>query len=186
MPQRAMLMITPEVGGLDTERLLAALDGSSQMDLIGLVKQQLEAQPNPHSALLLRLLEQRRIAEATSREKEQTDAEPPAVAEAAVDMTEDIREVQSAVDALYAELERLREHAAALAAGIGACPDCFGDDPGCEQCMGRGAPGSRRPQPEAFKKYVLPAFVRARAIDHGRDRRAHAGGPPARFPVNER
>lgn len=71
---------------------------------------------------------------------------------------------------LYAELEALRTRNDALAAAVGACYLCFGDDPLCEECGGRGVPGSLAPEPAAFRKYVHPALHRAQAAESGRRR----------------
>jgi hypothetical protein len=47
-----------------------------------------------------------------------------------------------------------------LAAALGACPDCWGDNGPCTACGGEGHPGAYRPDRQAFAGYVLPA-VRA-------------------------
>ena len=54
-----------------------------------------------------------------------------------------------------------------LAAALGACPACWGEDPSCRWCRGRGAPGALAPDPEEFTTWVVPA-VRAhvRLRDH--------------------
>ena len=152
--------------------LAGALDGSQPFDPLAMVKAQLESQADPRAAMLIRLLEQRRQQEeaALSRLQEQLhqDADAaPAVAPTG-EAQEDLAQVQQAVDAIYAELAALRGRTAALADALGACPACFGDDPLCDTCRGRGVPGARRPDPAAFRKYVRPAVARARAIDSGR------------------
>ncbi len=55
-----------------------------------------------------------------------------------------------------AELER---RVALLARALGAC-DCWGEDPACEHCAGRGRAGAYACNPELFALFVLPA-VRA-------------------------
>lgn len=44
-----------------------------------------------------------------------------------------------------------------LASSVGACP-CWGEDPACASCHGRGRPGWRPPRREAFGAYVAPAL----------------------------
>lgn len=43
--------------------------------------------------------------------------------------------------AAHAEIMTLRRRQAALAATLGACPDCLGTEPGCPRCAGAGNPG---------------------------------------------
>ncbi len=58
---------------------------------------------------------------------------------------------------LREENQWLRERLEFLAASLGACPDCWGEDQSCSICQGRGAPGSFIPDRDAFAAYVLPA-----------------------------
>ena len=63
------------------------------------------------------------------------------------------------------ELEATRAILEDLAAALGACPNCFGADPACRWCRGRGRPGFMPPDPAAFQDLVVPAvalFVRLR------------------------
>ncbi|MGH9382806.1 MAG: hypothetical protein ACRD2N_00720 [Vicinamibacterales bacterium] len=162
--------------------LNSALDGSQPVDPFAIVKAQLEAQGDPRARLLLRILEQQRqFREAGALEWQQqqsalddhhasTISPEMEGGEPAIDLQTDVRNVQQAVDALYEEMGVLRARTQALAAATGACAICFGEDPLCDECAGRGVPGSRRPEPRAFRKYVLPAYGRARAFDRARDR----------------
>ena len=162
--------------------LSGALDGSRPIDLFSMLKTQLESQSNPKAAMMLRLLEQRRQQEAAALERLQQEAETAsddAQAQSSAAMQADIENVQKAVDAMHAELETLRARSAALAAAIGACHVCFGDDLRCGTCGGLGAPGWRRPEPAAFRKYVLPAFARVRAIENRRGDRLSAAAQHA-------
>jgi len=68
---------------------------------------------------------------------------------------------------MYAELEVLRERNDLLADALGACPVCWGGDVRCPRCRGRGRPGGRLPDPEAFLALVAPAV------------RRHAAGRPS-------
>ena len=87
------------------------------------------------------------------------------------ELREEIREEQAeAVDALEAAAEQLLAENRALqrrldglAAAIGACPACFGDDLLCDTCQGAGTPGSRLPLAPEFHNYVRPAVDRVGA-----------------------
>ena len=45
-----------------------------------------------------------------------------------------------------------------LALAIGACTECFGDNPDCPDCFGKGKPGSAVPDFILFNKYINPAI----------------------------
>jgi hypothetical protein len=161
--------------------LTGALDGSSPLDPLAMLKTQLDSQSDPRIMMVLRLLEQRRLQEdaALKRLQEEASIEEDAPAGSAA-VQEDLESVQQAIDAVYAELDVMRARNAAFAAAVGACPLCFGDDPLCPTCRGLGVPGWRRPEPAAFRTYVLPAFARARALDtkHAAMAAAHRAAPP--------
>ena len=58
---------------------------------------------------------------------------------------------------LTAELRFARELLRQIACALGSC-QCLGEDPNCEDCNGRAAPGTLDPEPAAFARYVLPAL----------------------------
>jgi hypothetical protein len=80
------------------------------------------------------------------------------------------------VGELRAEVARTGERCDRFAAAVGACSACWGEDPGCRWCRGRGRPGALAPDPEEFTAWVVPA-VRAhvRLRDH---RVPQVGGGP--------
>lgn len=59
---------------------------------------------------------------------------------------------------LYREREILRERNDDLAAALGACPDCWGENRGCKTCRGEGVPGYFTADEEAFTAYVMPVL----------------------------
>jgi hypothetical protein len=75
-----------------------------------------------------------------------------------------IEELSDTARRLFAEREELRRRVEELAAALGACPLCFGDDLLCPTCHGAGEPGARAPDPVAFRRFVVPALDRARAV----------------------
>lgn len=62
---------------------------------------------------------------------------------------------------------------------FGACPHCWGQDPSCRQCGGRGAPGAFAPQEDELLAWAEPALNRlGRSIEHTRPRAPEPGSPP--------
>ena len=99
----------------------------------------------------------------------------------------EVREEQAeAVAELSATARRLFEERAAcsqrledLAAALGACPACFGDDLLCDTCHGTGRPGARAPEAAEFARYVMPAVERVRSALRRASRRAPWPRPAA-------
>ena len=64
----------------------------------------------------------------------------------------------------FQRLERenrlLIDHAEMLACALGACPDCWGTIPDCEECGGDGRPGWYESQPDCFEHFVRPMLDR--------------------------
>jgi hypothetical protein len=80
--------------------------------------------------------------------------------------------------ARYARLRQaygwMRERNELVAAALGACPRCWGEEPDCTACDGLGTPGTYVLDQQLFDRYVLPAVRMLRA----RSRPASAA-PPA-------
>lgn len=83
------------------------------------------------------------------------------------------RSARDAAAEAEARLRRLREAYLELrdqylrvAAALGACPRCWGENPRCRDCGGAGTSGFFEPDHELFRHYVVPAVRRARG--HGR------------------
>jgi hypothetical protein len=79
--------------------------------------------------------------------------------EAAFAMTEELR---TRSDAVAMELAVCRERVDQCAAALGACALCWGADPGCRACRGRGHPGFTLPDELLFEEMVVPAVRMAR------------------------
>lgn len=62
----------------------------------------------------------------------------------------------------------LIDHAEMLACALGACPNCWGTIPDCEDCHGVGKPGAFNPDRSCFDHFVLPVIIRilGRNIDN--------------------
>ena len=89
-------------------------------------------------------------------------------AEAADKETERRREqARKKLQRLVREHEMLLARNEALAAALGACPDCWGEFRACQTCRGQGRPGCFAPDKEAFNEYVLPVLERLGLIRAG-------------------
>lgn len=84
---------------------------------------------------------------------------------------------------MQVELAELRERNEALAAALGACARCWGVDPGCEVCAGRGVPGSRLPQAPLFAHFVAPAVRRRQDVNRRGSSVPRSDPPPGRGPL---
>ncbi len=74
-----------------------------------------------------------------------------------------VNELREDVKNLSAELKVLRERNDLLAATLGACCLCWGQDPECRFCRGRGRPGFTMPDEAHIGEFVLPAIQMLRA-----------------------
>jgi hypothetical protein len=116
------------------------------------------ANGDPQVAQIAQFLARRE--EALSRElaqQEQDDAARDEEAHHAALTRQQITELRRVADDLSAEAAGLRTSLDTVAAALGACPGCWGEDPACRWCRGRGRPGSMPPDPDAFELLVLPA-----------------------------
>ena len=68
---------------------------------------------------------------------------------------------------LEQENAMLIDHAEMLACALGACPNCWGQCPDCEDCGGRGLPGAFNPDPVCYARFVQPVVDRMTARQRG-------------------
>ncbi len=76
------------------------------------------------------------------------------------------------------ELEAARDRLSDLAVAFGACGLCWGVDPQCPGCRGRGGPGRFSPDPELLSRLGVAAARRPRGADDDPAQSA----PPAAAP----
>lgn len=69
----------------------------------------------------------------------------------------------------------LTDHAEMLACALGACPNCWGTIPDCEDCGGIGHPGAFNPDPDMFARFVRPVIDRMAVAALGRGARRGPG-----------
>jgi hypothetical protein len=125
------------------------------------------SQTNPTAALLIQQLgmgqaAQNRVIEGEVVEITEPDADPALLepidssAEGCT-LEATIREQSERIDALHAEIAHLREHLDRCAGALGACGTCWGADPRCRACRGRGFPGYASPDEQLYAELVAPA-----------------------------
>jgi hypothetical protein len=134
------------------------------------------AETNPNLAPLANYLIQR---EAERREQEARE-EAEITVEQLPDRRDSLKNLELTVHKLYRELEDLRERNDALAAALGACYLCWGDDFQCPYCHGQGATGWRSPDPDLFGQWIKPILhVRRHMQLNGNSREPESNEPPS-------
>ena len=73
------------------------------------------------------------------------------------------RPIRDRIDRLQRENRLLIDQVERLACAVGACPNCWGTIPDCEDCGGIGKPGAYNPDHECFTRFVLPVIARLMA-----------------------
>jgi hypothetical protein len=140
----------------DVERLREALTGGN-----GGVAALLAEHPDPAVRLISQLWSH-------GAEEPEPVPEEGAVAVAARDELEEFARREQALRRklfrLKAEHERLGEFTDVLAAALGACARCWGNDARCVICAGTGQPGSILPHRGLFARFVTPAVRRMAAV----------------------
>lgn len=107
------------------------------------------ARQNPNLAWLPQMLSMKRTAlvEAAGSSSELDEAESR-IAELEVALARSEARCEKLIrlgDELTAELDGAYERVADAAAAVGACGQCWGEDPRCRSCRGRGKPGRFAP-----------------------------------------
>lgn len=117
---------------------------------------------NPQLAPLLQMLQQRSSPPPADPLDEEPEPMPPREMQTGI-AAADVRALLEHSQALEGEVETLRARNDTMAAALGACHLCFGEDRACEVCHGTGLPGWRTPERNAFRRYVRPAVQRVNA-----------------------
>ena len=128
----------------------SALDPAAMMQRLG--------QDNPQLAAIMQMM---------SAQKADAAAHEPVEVESAVIEVDavagELAALAAQLEAAQAEVTLLRERCDTVAAALGACALCWGHDPVCRACRGRGLPGRSLPDEELFVEYILPAVRLVRA-----------------------
>lgn len=101
------------------------------------------------------------------------------MAEVREEQAEAVAELSATARRLFEERTVCCQRLEDLAAALGACPACFGDDLLCDTCHGAGRPGARAPEAAEFARYVMPAVERVRTAIRRSARRAPWPRPAA-------
>ena len=73
-----------------------------------------------------------------------------------------LQRLRQTMEHMYKELEALRERNDNLAAALGACYLCWGEDLDCPVCRGTGHPGSSMPDKSLLVQLVAPVMQQLR------------------------
>ena len=68
------------------------------------------------------------------------------------------------IEELSQELDALQRRNDDLAAALGACYLCWGEDPQCQVCSGQGKPGSVAPDRPLYRRWIIPAVRAVRTL----------------------
>ncbi|MFM0212005.1 hypothetical protein PQQ96_31930 [Paraburkholderia sediminicola] len=122
----------------------AGLDPAAQLAAL--------ASTDPTLAPVVSLLQQR-LATA-----EVVDVDSEEVSEPPLEAREGVSDLAQLARKMFAELKVLRMRNDSLAAALGACRVCWGEDPGCQVCGGDGGVGAFQINARLFNKIVRPAL----------------------------
>ena len=116
---------------------------------------------NPQLAMIAQMMQSRTIV-----------AQPLSddLGEEVAELAERLAEAERRIDAMKRQGRRLYvahreaiDRLADLAAALGACGLCWGEDDGCASCRGRGHPGAMRPDPVLRSRLFPPRAPAASA-----------------------
>jgi hypothetical protein len=149
---------------------IAASGSGGGLSAKDLLMSQLD-ESDPTTSLLVNLLSQPSAsAPADTHEPDEDDFEryqaELRAKERAAERAKALRHLRNTVDTLYAELEDLRARNDALAAAVGACHLCWGEDATCPECGGQGQPGHYAIDHRLFHQLIVPAVHRYKRETH--------------------
>lgn len=156
-------MLLAASGGLGG---LAGLGGQSAGDnalITALLAAQSGTGDNTMLSTLLQALQASRAAAPQAVPDKAEEAIKPTAAEDSDRGMPADADVQALVDharGMEQEIELLRQRNDSLAAALGACYLCVGQNSACPICQGRGVPGRQAPHPGHFRFWVQPVLDR--------------------------
>ncbi len=80
----------------------------------------------------------------------------------------ELREIKINRNQILKRLADLRKMNKSLAASLGSCPLCWGEDEHCPTCEGSGVPGWKNVNSKLFNIYVLPVLEKKYGINIGK------------------
>jgi protein-disulfide isomerase len=142
------------------ERL--ASPGSQPMNAAALLAE--AAGDDPRLAAFIRALQERQAAATADNNN---DAKPEGSASELAENLQDFGgsagELEELTSLMASELELLRARNDMLAAALGACHLCWGEDPQCPYCGGVGGVGKLMIDRAIFRQVVVPALRQLRS-----------------------
>jgi hypothetical protein len=78
-------------------------------------------------------------------------------------LREEMASIQNTLEDQMQLIQELTDRNQELAAALGACPACWGEDDRCPDCRGHARPGTRKPDRRCFEYYVSPLLRRLQA-----------------------
>jgi len=150
------------------QALLSQIDPSMGSDALPSTQEllsQLE-NTNPTVGLIAKYLATRQASEHETNSEDEAEAEEAArlaeeqrlAFEQSERLAQVVQRLERWVKKLQAELEQLRGRNDALAAALGACYLCWGEEAGCPVCHGTWHSGYAMPDKQLFVQYVVPAI----------------------------
>ncbi len=161
--------------------LAAQAGGGGGDDLQELLLSQM-GETDPTVSLIARYLAQQPRAEQVESgtslddEEEFSDSSSELDEARSEERARSFRRLRQVMEQIYKELEVLRERNDTLAAALGACYLCWGEDLGCPVCSGTGRPGSSMPDRSLLVQLVMPAVQRLQkweGVDQGASGNMH-------------
>lgn len=152
----------------DTDRLRDALSGGN-----GGIATLLADHPDPTVRL---------ISEIWAHRAQSEPPEPEAEPTAASEHPPTGQRVFRRIARLEQELKHIGDFTDALAAALGACSRCWGNDSVCPRCTGLGAPGYGVPDRALFSRFIAPAVHR---LAEARRERLAAASSTQPAPIND-
>lgn len=92
-------------------------------------------------------------------------------------LREEVATIQANLEEQTQLLQELIDRNTELAAALGACPECWGENQSCSACHGRGVPGALKPDKKCFDYYIAPLLARLKSMSKHRGQPPQAGSP---------
>ena len=176
--------VAKDARSLLLETLVVQAGGGGEVNVQELLLSKLgdtDEDADPTLGLIARYLAQSQTEQAegdTPPDEEDTeffDSPSELEKERAEERARSFQRLRQTMEQMYGELEALRERNDTLAAALGACYLCWGEDFDCPVCGGTGHPGFSMPDRSLLVQLVTPAVQRLRERE-GLER--HPSGNP--------
>lgn len=113
---------------------------------------------DPTTALLAQMIANQSANQAEEKESEANNEKDEILPRKLKQLTTTCRQLQQGYEALQTEVEEFRFRNDTLAAALGACYLCWGENITCENCVGQGTAGYFAIDAPAFSEFIAPAL----------------------------